>query len=126
MTLTMKLLEERYGVCRLESSEPVPSWAGGGGFLSVTRTEDELSVVCAQSAIPEGVKCEKDFRILKILGPLDFSLVGILASISSALADKGISIFAVSTYDTDYILVRDSNIDSAVGALKAQGYAVIV
>jgi len=125
MALKMRLLEETYGVCRLDKSEPVPAWAGsGGGFLSVTRTEDELSVVCVQGSIPGDVKCERGWRIIKVLGPLDFSMVGILASISAALAGKGISIFAVSTYDTDYILVKEGDVCGAVEALRGEGFEI--
>lgn len=124
MELKIKLLEGTYGVCRLGSDEPVPAWASGGSFLSVARTEDELSLVCLQERIPEGTICERDWRILKVLGPLDFSLVGILASISAALAKAGVSIFAVSTYDTDYILVREKDIEKAVDALKGEGCTV--
>ncbi len=90
-----------------------------GEFFSATRTSDELSIVCCEKNIPEDIKCEKNWRILKIEGPLDFSLIGILASISSILAERKISIFAVSTYDTDYILIRDSDVNDAVEALSA-------
>jgi hypothetical protein len=123
--LTMKLLEEKYGVCRLDAGEAIPAWATLGTFFSVTKTEDELSVVCDEDAIPEGLVCEKDWRILKVLGPLDFSLVGILASISKTLADCGVSIFAISTYDTDYILVKEIDIDRAVESLETAKVAVV-
>lgn len=123
--LTMKLLREKYGVCRLSKTDSIPEWAQSCDFFSVTRTEDELSVVCAQDCIPEGIKCEMDWRVLKIQGPLDFSLIGILASISTTLAQRGISIFAVSTYDTDYILVKDRDIDNAISALLNERYEVI-
>jgi hypothetical protein len=126
MALKMKLLEGVYGVCRLGSAEPVPGWAGSrGGFLSVTRTEDELSVVCLQDGIPEDAKCERGWRIYKVLGPLDFSLVGILAGISGALAKSGVSMFAVSTYDTDYILVKGSDIGRASEALEGEGCEIV-
>ncbi|MFY9177249.1 MAG: ACT domain-containing protein [Caldicoprobacterales bacterium] len=77
------------------------------------------------ASIPSHIKCEKDWRILKIEGPLDFSLIGILASISTVLAQKGISIFAISTYDTDYILVKNKDISSAIVALTDEGYEII-
>ena len=123
--LTMKLLKEKYGVCRLDKTELIPDWAQKSNFFSITRTSDELSIVCSQDDIPNEIKCEKDWRILKIEGPLDFSLIGILASISTILAQTGISIFAISTYDTDYILVKNNDIDNAISLLIKERYDVI-
>lgn len=123
--LTMKLLNEKYGVCRLNKTDLIPEWAQNSNFFSITRTSDELSIVCTEDSIPRDVECEKDWRILKIEGPLDFSLIGILASISTILAEKRISIFAISTYDTDYILVKNKDIDNAVEALISEGYEII-
>ena len=123
--LTMKLLSEKYGVCRLDKKDLIPAWAQKGEFFSITRTLDELSIVCVENNIPSDIKCEKDWRILKIEGPLDFALLGILASISTILAQKGISIFAISTYDTDYILVKESEIDNAIEALVNENYEII-
>lgn len=123
--LTMKLLKEKYGVCRLGKTQLIPEWAQNSDFFSITRTSDELSIVCIEESIPNNVKCEKDWRILKIEGPLDFSLIGILASVSKILAQKGISIFAISTYDTDYILVKNKDIDNAIQSLIKERYEVI-
>lgn len=124
-TLTMKLLKEKYGVCRLDKTDLIPEWGQNSDFFSITRTLDELSVVCTEESIPNYIKCEKDWRILKIEGPLDFSLIGILASISTILAQKRISIFAISTYDTDYILVKNKDINSAIAALVDEGYEIM-
>lgn len=123
--LTIKLLEEKYGVCRLNKTDSIPEWTKDSEFLSVTRTLQELSIVCVENNIPSDIKCEKNWRILKVEGPLDFSLIGILASISSLLAQNKISIFAISTYDTDYILVRDKDVDKAVVALVNARYKII-
>ncbi|MEA4826995.1 MAG: ACT domain-containing protein [Clostridium sp.] len=123
--LTMRLLKEKYGVCRLDKTDLIPEWTKDSDFFSITKTSDELSIVCFQDSIPNDVKCERDWRILKIEGPLDFSLIGILASISAILAQKGISIFAISTYDTDYILVKDKDINNAIEALVNERYEVI-
>ena len=123
--LTMKLLNEKYSVCRLDKDNAIPIWALQGNFFSITKTLDELSIVCLQKNIPNDIRCEKDWRILKVEGPLDFSLVGILASISSLMAEAQISIFALSTYDTDYILVKENNIDSAISTLIKHNYNVI-
>ncbi|SHK25281.1 hypothetical protein SAMN02745163_03495 [Clostridium cavendishii DSM 21758] len=123
--LTMKLLEEKYGVCRLEKEAIIPEWASRDEFFSITKTSDELSIVCLERDIPMDTVCERGWRILKIEGPLDFSLIGIMASISSILAQKGISIFAISTYDTDYILVKNTDVDNAVETLVSERYKVI-
>lgn len=123
--LTMRLLDEKYGVCRLDKNELIPEWAQNSDFFSITKTSDELSIVCSQDNIPDDIKCEKDWRILKVEGPLDFSLVGILASISAVLAKARISIFAISTYDTDYILVKNNDIDKAIASLINEKYEVI-
>ena len=123
--LTIKLLKGKYGVCKLNKTELVPEWAKNSDFFSITRTSDELSIVCIEDSVPNGVKCEKGWRILKVEGPLDFSLIGILASISTILAQRGISIFAISTYNTDYILVKNKDIDSAVESLVKEKYEVI-
>lgn len=123
--LTMKLLKGKYGVCRLNKTELIPEWAKDSDFFSITKTSDELSIVCFEDNIPNDIKCEKDWRVLKIEGPLDFSLIGILASISTVLAQKGISIFAISTYDTDYILVKNKDIDRTIDSLIKERYEVI-
>lgn len=123
--LTMKLLKEKFGVCRLDKNSLIPEWSQNGNFLSVTRTSDELSIVCDEDSIPNDVKCEKDWRILKVEGPLDFSLIGILSKISTILVQKGISIFAISTYDTDYILVKDRDIKDAINSLTKEHYEII-
>ncbi|NKF08565.1 ACT domain-containing protein [Clostridium gasigenes] len=122
--LNMKLLKEKYGVCRLDKKEPIPNWGIDGEFYSITKTEDELSIVCLEDNIPEKIQCEKEWRVLKIEGPLDFSLVGILAAISNLMAKNSISIFAISTYDTDYILVKEKYIDKAIMVLVNDRYEV--
>lgn len=116
--LTLRLLDEKFGICRLNKDEHLPEWAASGNFYSVTKTMDELSVVCVQDSIPSGIKCEKDWRAFKVEGPLDFSLIGILSSLSTILAQNKISIFAISTYDTDYILVKDTDTTHAIHALS--------
>lgn len=123
--LTLKLLDNTYGVCRLDAITPLPSWGSLDPFYTVTRTEDELSIVCLESSIPEDIQCEKPWRILKVVGPLDFSLVGILSKLSGLMADAKISIFAISTYDTDYILIKASDIERATQVFLTHGYNVI-
>lgn len=123
--LTMKLIKETFGVCRFENNDTIPTWAFEGEFFSITKTDDELSVVCGEKYIPMDVKCERDWRALKVLGPLDFSLVGILSKISTVLANESVSIFAISTYDTDYILVKSKDIEKAVSSLEKENYEIV-
>lgn len=123
--LTLSLMVQKYAVCRLSKEQQIPVWAYEGDFFSVTRTLDELSIVCLQNSVPEGIKCECEWRILKIEGPLDFSLIGILSKISSLLAQNYISIFAVSTYDTDYILVKEKDISKAIKVLSEDNYNIV-
>ena len=122
--LAFKVLRATVGVCKLEANAILPTWAYQGDFFSVTKTEDELSIVCSEIVIPQEVVCEKGWKILKIQGVLDFGLVGILALVSTLLAQAGISIFAISTYNTDYILVKGDDLDRAVNALKKEGCEV--
>ncbi len=123
--LKMSIAETSYAVCRLAPDQAIPDWALSGDFVSVTKTPEELSVVCPEQAVPHGIKSERGWRALKVEGPLDFSLTGILASISAILAQSGISIFAVSTYDTDYILVREQDLEPAVEALSQGPYEIL-
>jgi uncharacterized protein len=120
----LTVLGERLSICRLDAGEEVPAWATGGPFFSVTRTQDELSVVCPEDVVPESISRERGWRAFRLEGPFDLSMVGILASVASPLAAAGASIFAVSTFDTDYVLVREEQLDLAVGTLRASGHRV--
>ena len=112
--LTLSILPESLGICHLDEKSPVPAWAIGNiSFSSITKTKDELSIVCPQDKIPAGVLAEKNWRAFKIGGPLDLSLTGIVASLSAPLAKAKISIFYISTYQTDYLLVEDKNFKKA-------------
>ncbi len=122
--LTFLLLKDRYAVCRLDSTAEIPDLAEGGEFCSITKTPDELSVVCSEDNLPMGAKCEKGWRVLKIQGLLDFALTGILASAAVILANQKISIFALSTFNTDYILVKEEQINNAITALQEAGHTV--
>lgn len=124
MTHDLKVLPMELAVCRLGPDEKTPGWLWRAPFVSLTRTGDELSVVCPQDRVPPGVEQVGGWRGLKVCGPLDFSLVGVLASLAQPLAEAGISIFAVSTYETDYILVRENDFEAAVSALRKAGHRV--
>jgi uncharacterized protein len=122
--LTLSILPDTVAICRLSKNATVPDWALSGEFFSITRTMDELSIVCNQDRVPEATKCERDWRGLKVVGTLDFSLTGILAALVAPLADAGISIFAVSTFDTDYLLVKESQLQNAIKVLSAAGHLI--
>lgn len=123
--LNLQLLEGPLAVCRLASKEPIPGWAYSAGPLcSITRTSEELSVVCGEAAVPMGLRCERGWRALKVQGPLDFGLTGILDALTDPLAQAGISIFALSTFDTDYLLVREAWLEEALAALRAAGHSL--
>jgi hypothetical protein len=123
-TLTLAVLEGRFAVCRLPADAPAPAWAAAGPFVSLTRTAAELSVVCLQDAVPEGVRGERGWRCLCVAGPLDFSLAGVLASVVGPLADAGIAVFAVSTFDTDYLLVNAEGLGRAIEVLRRAGHTI--
>ena len=122
--LRLFLLDCRLAVCRLGPQDEVPGWEGGGAFSSVTRTSTELSIVCAESAVPEGIAREGGWRIFQVEGPLDFALIGVMASIAGPLGEAGVSLFAVSTFDTDYVMVRERDVERAANALRAAGHGV--
>ena len=122
--LTIKVHPERYAICRLEPDATLPAWAVGARFLSVTRTALELSVVCEVARVPDVVHAERDRRLLQIEGTLAFTLTGILASVAGPLAKAEVSIFAVSTYDTDYLLVSEKDLQHAMQVLDAAGHNV--
>jgi hypothetical protein len=94
------------------------------GFFSITRTGEELSVVCREVLVPEGIRAERGWRAIRVAGVLDLSQVGVLASLAVPLAGAGISLFALSTFDTDYLLVKEQDLGRAVEVLVAAGHAV--
>lgn len=123
-TYELEMLPYELAICRLGTDEDAPAWAFRSEFFSLTRTKDELSVVCPQDQVPPEAKQSGGWRCLKLRGPLDFDQVGVLKSLTQPLADAGISIFAVSTYETDYILLRANDIKSAISALRKAGHRV--
>ncbi len=123
--LSLSLFKSRLTVCRLPPTAKVPSWAfRDKAFSSITYTKDELSIVCPESSVPRGIKQEVGWRIFKVAGPLDFALTGILASMADPLAKAGVSIFAISTFDTDYLMVKEEKLDLALKVLKEAGHKV--
>ena len=122
--LPLRVLAGAFAVCRLSPGAPPPAWPPAGPFVSITRTADEISVVCPETAAPEGARCERGWRCLRVDGKLDLALVGVLASLLAPLAAAGVSVFAVATFDTDYLLVREADLGRAAEALRAAGHSV--
>jgi hypothetical protein len=124
--MDLRVLPDRLSVCRLPADSAWPTPPAGPAFFSVTRTDTEMSVVCPEDAAPAGdhVRVEPDWRALEVAGPLDFSMVGVMAALTAPLADVDVSVFVVSTYDTDYVLVHAAALERAVEALRTAGHAV--
>lgn len=126
--MNLLLLEDDYAIVKFKPDHTLPQWAANydGGLLSITRTSDELSIVCKEAKIEEDTiqYIEKPWRCLKVEGPLDFSLTGILNELTKPLAEHQISIFAISTYDTDYLLVKSELIERTIQVLEEQGHVI--
>jgi len=120
-TLRIVLMPGAYTVCRFPADEPVPSWVAGP-FTSVTRTGNELSIVCRAERVPAEIPGQDGWRCLVLDDTFDLSLVGVLHSVTQPLAAAGVAVFTIATYDTDYVLVR--RVDEAVAALRAAGHEV--
>jgi GNAT superfamily N-acetyltransferase len=114
----------RFAVCRLDARAPIPIWAAGDGFFSITRTADELCIVCRESDVPDGVQCERGWRCLRVAGTIPFTAVGVLASLTVPLAEARVGVFALSTFDTDYLLVKEVDLPAAIVALGRRGHTV--
>ncbi len=125
IALTLSLLPGRFAVCRLGPDAEPPGWAWSGSFVSITRAPGELSIVCAEENVPAEIPAERGRRLLGVRGPLDFSLAGILAALAEPLAAAGISIFAISTFETDYLLVADAVLAQAIAVLEQAGHTIL-
>ena len=122
--LTLSVLPGEYAVCRLPADQAIPAWASAGELLSLTKTPDEFSVVCEAGRVLKGVPHAAGWAALKLHGPFDFALTGILAGVLNPLHTAGVGIFALSTFDTDYVLVQAAQLEQAVSALRGAGYTV--
>ena len=122
--LELSLLPERFAISRLAADSPIPGWATQGSFFSVTRTGDELSIVTELSRVPANVKPQSGWRVLKVQGPFVLSEIGVLSALAVPLADAKISLFAVSTFDTDYLLVASEALSAAIAALERAGHTI--
>ena len=124
--LDLVILKKKFAICQLSPKDSLPDTSKLGDFWSITKTNDEISIIVTENLIPHGnCKTEKGWRAIKVIGPLYFSLTGINATLSTVLAKAGISIFAFSTYNTDYILVKEKNLDQAKNVLEKNGHNII-
>ena len=121
LNINMTTLPGRFAVCRLGAGDAVPEWARGA-MVSITRTEDELSIICDEAAVPAGVHAERGWVCFKVLGPLPFEMVGVAAALTTPLAEAGVSVIVVGTFDTDYVLVKEAMRAKAIAALEGAGF----
>lgn len=124
-SLTLRLLPDTLAVCRLDHDAAMPWWATVAPFFSVTRTTEELSVICAASRVPRGTDATYDWRALQLHGRFHHDLFGLMDAISTPLASAGVSILVVATFDTHYVLVREPQLADAIAALHAGGHRVL-
>ncbi|WP_221088627.1 ACT domain-containing protein [Deinococcus aquaedulcis] len=122
MSQTLLTLPSEYAVSQLPAGAAVPTWATTGEVWCVMSAPDELSVVCAAAQVPDGIRTQRGWRALKLVGPFEFTLTGILASVLNPLRDADVGIFALSTYNTDYVLVAAADLPRTEAALRAAGH----
>ncbi|WFC42651.1 ACT domain-containing protein [Pseudoxanthomonas sp. SE1] len=123
-SLALALLPGRYAVAQLPADSALPAWWPNTGMRHAGWTDEELSLVCEEAHVPEDVRCQRGWRMFKLQGPFDFALTGILEAVLDPLAAAGVGIFALSTYDTDYVLVQAPQLDEAVSALRDAGHRI--
>ncbi len=124
MPLTLVKRDGELAICRLGHNESVPAWATRGDFYNIAYTPDELSIVCDAAGVPESVKAERTFTALRVEGTISFAMTGVLAALAGPLATARIPIFVVSTYDTDWLLIRTPQYEVAADVLRAAGFAI--
>jgi hypothetical protein len=123
--LSLKILPHRMAVCRFEPTAPLPGWIGETDFYSFTRTEAELTIVCPETQLAPGTTSETGWRCFKVQGLLDFAEIGIILSLTQPLAENGVAVFVISTFDTDYFMVKEKDLAKAIDALTAKGHQVL-
>ncbi|CAF3217976.1 unnamed protein product [Rotaria socialis] len=124
-TLTLDLLKENFVICRLSPSSLLPSWAFTGPFCSITKTNDELSIITMDNnQLPKDIQCERNWKCFKLRGPFPFDMTGVLISALNPLANADVGILAISTFDTDYVMVKDNNLQVAIDVLKQNGHTI--
>ena len=124
MSITLQLFPGEFAICRLSSAAVVPEWAKSSVFSSVTRTADELSIICPAEQVPADIKQDAGWRLLKFRGPFAFTETGILSAVLAPLANAKVSILAIATFDTDYVLVKSAQLDDVRGPLESAGHSI--
>ena len=122
--VALTVLPAEFGICRLDSSAEIPSWIAGCSTYFLAKTPDELSVLCPVRFIPKAISVSGGWRCMRVHGPMDFDQIGVLSSLTGPLAEAGISILAISTYNTDYLLVKMEMLQKAINVLEKAGHRV--
>lgn len=122
--LILRILPNRLAVCRLDADAPHPGWIDQSGFYAITRTPEELTIICDEKLVVQALTRENGWRCFKVEGPFDFSEIGVIFSLTRPLAEDGVSVFVISTFDTDYLMVKERNLTKAIDALTAAGHQV--
>ena len=122
--MRLRTLPDLYAIVRLDPDAAVPDWVYDSPFWSVTRSDSELSVVCSEEDLPDETRAERGWSALELVGPLDFTLTGVVAALVSPLADDEVPIFVISTFETDYLLVREADFARAVASLRSAGHSI--
>lgn len=124
LKLKYRWIQGSFAVCQLPPTAPVPDWASNGPLLSITRTAEELSIVCPEEGVPDNIKAEKQWQCFMLEGPFPFSQTGVLLSFIQPLSQSGVPIFAISTFNTDYVLIQAEFVGMAVEALRGAGHEI--
>ncbi len=117
-------MEGSFAICRLDKNASIPDWALTGEFFAIARTPDELSIVCPQIGVPKGTDCEIGWRCLRVESPFEFDLTGVISFVAASLAEAGIGLFAVATQDSDYLMVKETDLEQTVLMLSRAGHRV--
>ncbi|MDQ6432667.1 ACT domain-containing protein [Mesorhizobium sp. LHD-90] len=125
MAIRLKALSGTYAIARLDAADRIPDWADCGGFVSISRTEDELSIVCLQEHIPNGVRNDENWSCFKFEGPFAFDETGVVLSVIAPLSTNGIGIFVVSTFDGDHILIKADDVLRSLDLLEQAGHSFV-
>jgi len=124
-SLALRLFPGAYAISRLDAGAPIPPWADGDGFVFISRTGTELSILSLAQRVPAGVRSEGGWRALELVGPFPFHAVGVAAAVTQPLGAGGISILLVTTFDTDFVLVKEAHLPHATDLLAAAGHRVV-
>ncbi|RYF24501.1 MAG: ACT domain-containing protein [Comamonadaceae bacterium] len=124
-SITLQPLPGGYAIARLGPDSPLPAWADGPGFVSITRTADELSITCLEHRVPVDAQADRGWRALRFVGPFAFGETGIILSVIRPLSEHGIGVFVVSTFDGDHLLIQQADGDRAMALLRASGHVVL-